>query len=41
MRAGLRLIKRNITAENIALSDLLGKEPTMMNAIEMLWEMVK
>ncbi len=41
MRAGLRLIKRNITTENIALSDLLGKDPTMMDAIEMLWKMVK
>ena len=41
MRAGLRFIKRNIKEENIPLSDILGKNPTAMDMLEGLWDMIK
>ena len=41
MRAGVRLFKRNIKEENIALSEILGKNPSTMEMLEGLWNMIK
>lgn len=41
MRAGVRLFKRNFSGEELPLSMFLDKEPSMVDAIESLWKMVR
>lgn len=41
MRAGVRLIKRNFKGEDIPLSNILDRKPSMMEAVEGLWQMIK
>ena len=41
MRAGVRLFKRNFRGEELPLSMFLDKEPSMVDAIETLWKMVR
>lgn len=41
MRAGTRLFKRNFAEEGIAVSTILGRDPSAMDAVEVLWQMVE
>ena len=40
MRAGTRLIKRNFRAEGLSLSDILGRNPSTIDIIEAVWDLV-
>jgi hypothetical protein len=40
MRAGTRLIKRNFRVEGLTLSDILGRNPSTIDIIEAVWDLV-